>query len=84
MTAVPQCYEEISIKLTGRDLWATRLGLKTLLAASTRHEHVYHDIHAALAKLPHAHQPRGDSCACVVGGGAPVTAGRTPQPGGQS
>lgn len=50
--------------LTGRDIWVMRLGLRTLLASSTRHEHVYHDIHAALARLPEVHEPRGAECDC--------------------
>lgn len=64
MTATPKCQEEISIRLTGRDLWVTRSALDFLLASSTRHEHIYHDINAVLTKLPKAHEPRGDGCDC--------------------
>lgn len=69
MTATPKCNEEAAILLTGRDLWVIRSGLDLLLASSTRHEHIYHDIHAALAKLPRAHEPRASGCDCfdVVG-----------------
>jgi len=64
MTTIPKCQEEIAVPLTGRDLWVIRSALDLLLASSTRHEHVYHDIHAALAKLPQAHEPRGEGCDC--------------------
>lgn len=66
MTAIPTCNEEISVPLTGRDLWVIRSGLDLLLASSTRHEHVYHDIHAALAKLPRVHEPRSEGCDCFA------------------
>jgi hypothetical protein len=64
MAATPNCHEEVSVLLTGRDLWVIRSGLDFLLASSTRHEHDYHDIHAVLAKLPKAHEPRADGCDC--------------------
>ncbi|MBA4180567.1 MAG: hypothetical protein C0506_08275 [Anaerolinea sp.] len=54
--------------MTGRDLWVTRLALEHLMATSTRHEHWIHDIRAALAKLPEAHEPGGSACACVAPG----------------
>lgn len=64
MTTTPKCQDEIALTLSGRDLWVIRLGLKVLLAESTRHEHVYHDIHGALARIPEAHEPHGDECDC--------------------
>lgn len=66
MTDVPSCYSEVEVKLNGRDLWVARLGLELLLANTTRHEHWIHDIRAALAKLPGAHEPGGSECACVA------------------
>lgn len=65
MTKTPACTEEVEVRLTGRDLWITRLGLQELMAISTREEHVYHDIRAALAKLPEGHEPDGFECACL-------------------
>lgn len=66
MTVAPQCYSEVDVPMSGRDLWVTRLALEQLLANSTRHEHWMHDIRAALAKLPEAHEPGGSACACVA------------------
>lgn len=65
MTAVPLCYSEVEVPMSGRDVWVTRLALEQLLANSTRHEHWIHDIRAALAKLPEVHEPGGSACACV-------------------
>ena len=81
MTTVPRCSEELSVALTGRDIWVIRLGLKTLLAESTRHEHIYHDIHTALARLPEAHEPRSSECDCFDQSdhdAASVSAGQSP------
>ena len=39
MTRTPQCYSEVEVPMSGRDLWVTRLALEQLLANSTRHEH---------------------------------------------
>jgi hypothetical protein len=64
MTTTPTCSEEIAIPLTGRDIWVIRQGLDLLLASSTRHEHIYHDIHTALERLPRVHEPRGSECDC--------------------
>lgn len=65
MTTIPRCFDEAAVPLAGRDIWVMRLGLRTLLASSTRHEHVYHDIHTALAKLPDVHEPHGAECDCL-------------------
>lgn len=79
MTTTPKCYEEVPLALTARDIWVIRQGLELLLASSTRHEHIYHDIHGAIARLPAVHEPRGDACDCFEGSahsatGAPGTA----------
>lgn len=66
MTATPTCYEETEVRLTGRDVWIARLALEELLAMTTREEHLVHDIRAALAKLPAAHEPGGAGCACLA------------------
>lgn len=65
MTETPKCFEEVEVRLTGRDLWVTRLALKELMAIATREEHMYHDIRAALDKLPEGHEPDSDECACL-------------------
>lgn len=69
MTTTPKCQQEVAVPLTGRDLWVIRSGLELLLASSTRHEHIYHDIHAALAKVPAAHEPRSEACDCFAAAG---------------
>lgn len=66
MTKTPQCAEEVEVRLTGRDLWITRLALKELMTIATREEHIYHDIRAALAKLPEGHEPGSSECACLT------------------
>lgn len=65
MTRTLECYSEVEVPMSGRDLWVTRLALEHLLANSTRHEHWMHDIRTALAKLPEVHEPGGSACACV-------------------
>jgi hypothetical protein len=65
MTKTPKCFEEVEVRLTGRDLWVTRLALKELMSIATREEHIYHDIRAVLAKLPEGHEPGSDECACL-------------------
>jgi len=65
MTKTPKCFEEVEVRLTGRDLWITRLALQGLMTISTREEHIDHDIRAALAKLPEGHEPGGSECACL-------------------
>jgi hypothetical protein len=62
MTTALECPDEIEVRLTGRGLWITRLALVELMAMSTREEHVYHDIRAALAKLPEAREPGSSNC----------------------
>lgn len=64
MTARPKCFEEADVRLTGRDVWTIRQALQFSRAASTRHEHVIHDINSALEKLPAVHEPGGGACAC--------------------
>ncbi len=44
--------QEVTVPLTMRDVALIRTGLEELLRIYTREEHLYHDIHAALAKLP--------------------------------
>ena len=70
MTKAPKCFEEVEVRLTGRDLWVTRLALQELMSIATREEHVYHDIRAALAKLPEGQEPGSDECACLPKEGA--------------
>ena len=66
MTKTPKCAEEVEVRLTGRDLWVTRLALQELMSIATREEHNYHDIRAALAKLPEGHEPGSSECACLL------------------
>ncbi len=69
-TATPKCVEEVVVRLTGQDVWVMRLALNALLAGPTREEHVFHDIRAALTKLPSAHEPDGEDWACAAEPGA--------------
>ncbi|HLF76687.1 MAG TPA: hypothetical protein VJB57_04285 [Dehalococcoidia bacterium] len=66
MTKTPKCAEEIEVGIAGRDLWITRLALQDLMAIETREEHVYHDIRAALAKLPEGHELESSECDCEL------------------
>ena len=59
-----KCINEVEVGFLGRDLWITRLALDDLVATSTRKEHVYRDIRAALAKPPDAHEPSSSDCEC--------------------
>ena len=72
MTTTPECAEEVEVLLTGRNLWITRLALQELMAIEIREDHVYHDIRAALAKLPEGHEPGSSECDCLPKEGAHV------------
>ena len=72
MTKTPRCFEEVEVRLTGRDLWVTGLALKELMSIATREEHIYHDIRSALEKLPEGHESGSDECACLPKEGAHV------------
>lgn len=67
MTVIPKCFEQADVRLTGRDVWTIRQALQFSRAASTRHEHVVHDINSALGKLPSVHEPGSRECACFSG-----------------
>ncbi len=44
--------EELTVRISKRDLLLIRSGLEELLQTYTRHEHMLEEIHAALARLP--------------------------------
>ncbi len=44
--------EPTTVELTRRDIMLIEEALRFLLESSTRHEHVFGDIHALLEKLP--------------------------------
>ncbi len=44
--------EPTTVELTRRDIMLIEEALRFLLESSTRHEHVFGDIHDLLAKLP--------------------------------
>ena len=44
--------EPCTVNLTKRDVLLIRMALEELLAASTRHEHIFGDIHHLLQRLP--------------------------------
>jgi len=44
--------EEVTLRLRKRDIILMRAGLEELLQTYTRHEHLFDDIHQALARLP--------------------------------
>lgn len=50
--------QEVGLRLTHRDLLLIRMGLGIFLRDTNRHDHVFNDIHALLAKLPPAPEKR--------------------------
>lgn len=49
--------EELTVRISRRDLLLIRAGLEQLLQTYTRHEHLFDQIHAALRRLPGVEMP---------------------------
>jgi hypothetical protein len=58
--------QPVTVTLTQRDLVLIRTALGISLDETSRHDHIYNDIHALLAKLPPAPQRK-----VVLAGGNP-------------